>query len=88
MVLNKKKQYAFRTAFFVCLFTVHQISLLTNYECENHQDFEFKSILSLFSFVSLQGIFLPFRYYILPTVIVYTITFWLAFTQGEKHMNE
>ena len=36
LVLSMRKRHALKTTFFVCLFTAHQISLLLNYECDNH----------------------------------------------------
>jgi hypothetical protein len=61
--------------------------ILEQYKCENHSDFEFKSLLSLLSFVSLQGPFLPFLYYIVPIVTVYSTAFWLPFIYWEKIMT-
>ena len=76
-----------RTVLLLSIFLGQFLMLLSEYECENHDDFELKSLLTLLSFVSIHGLFLPFELFIIPLCAIYSTSFWMGFHFSEKKLT-
>jgi len=81
IVVLYKDQKALVTSVSIFVFALQQFSLTV---CDKREsDFRALSTLYFTSFVCLIGTFLPYRFWIIPVSLFYSLVYWIAYSRCD-----